>query len=247
MEVKSTLKSLGFSDKEAETYLAILSGGPDSVRNIATKAGLNRGTTYDVLKELMRLGAVSFYNKEKKQYFVAEPPEKLMGVVAKRIEELESSRLRLTSALPELQSLYDSGGAKSTTKLYEGIEGIRFALEDVLETCEADGQAYCAYSSAGPRTALYESFPGFTTERIRRKIFVRVAAIGSGGAEAELSERRWLSKQESAPTYVLIYGTKIASISLALDGKPQVVITDDAALARTQQLIFDHLWEFLKS
>jgi len=116
MQVKSTLKSLGFSDKEAATYLAILSGGPDSVRNIAAKAGLNRGTAYDVLKELMRLGAVSFYNKEKKQYFVAEPPEKLMGVVAKRIEELESSRERLTSALPELQSLYDSGGPKSTTK-----------------------------------------------------------------------------------------------------------------------------------
>jgi len=241
MEAKSTLKSLGFSDKEAETYIAILSGGPDSVRNIATKAGLNRGTAYDVLKELMRLGAVSFYNKEKKQYFVAEPPEKLMGVVAKRIEELESSRARLTSALPELQSLYDSGGAKPTTKLYEGTDGVRFVLDDVLET----GAAYCAYSSADLRGVLYESFPGFTKERIGRKIAVRVVAIGSGGGDAELAERRWLSKQENAPTYVLLYGTKIASISLATDGKPQVVVTDDVALAQTQRLIFDHLWEFL--
>lgn len=247
MEAKSTLKSLGFSDKEVETYLAILSGGPDSVRNIAAKAGLNRGTAYDVLKELMRLGAVSFYNKEKKQYFVAEPPEKLMGVVAKRIEELESSRERLTSALPELQSLYDSGGTKPTTKLYEGTDGVRFVLEDVLETCASDGKAYSAYSSADLRGILYESFPNFTKERIRRKIFVRVTAIGGGGGGDELSERRWLSKQEGAPTYILIYGPKVASISLGQGGSPQVVITEDAALALTQQLIFDHLWKFLKA
>lgn len=239
MEAKSTLKSLGFSDKEAETYLAILSGGPDSVRNIAAKAGLNRGTTYDVLKELMRLGAVSFYNKEKKQFFVAEPPEKLMGVVSKRIEALETSRDQLTAALPELQSLYDSGGAKPTTKLYEGTDGVRFVLEDVLAT----GEAYSAYSSADLRGILYESFPNFTKERIRRKIFVRVVAIGDGGGDAELSERRWLSKEEGAPTYILIYGSKVASISLSPGGVPQVVITEDRALADTQRIIFDYVWD----
>jgi len=123
---------------------------------------------------------------------------------------------------------------------------VRFVLEDVLETCAADGKAYSAYSSADLRGILYKSFPNFTKERIRRKISVRVAAIGSGGGDAELAERRWLSKQEGAPTYVLIYGTKVASISLGQGSQPQVVITDDAALARTQQLIFDHVWEFLK-
>ncbi len=242
MESKAVLSQLGFSEKEAAVYLAVLSGGPDSVRAIAAKAGVNRGTAYDLLKELVRQGAISYYNKEKKQYFVAEPPEKLANVVRLKIEALESSRTVLQSAMPELRSLYDGGGSKPTTKLYEGESGIRTILEDVLETREP----YMAYSSADLRGALYHSFPSFTKERIQKKIFVRVIALGSGGSEAELAERRWLTREEGAPTYTLIYGNKVAAISLGQHGKAQAVLIADAAVAETQRIIFEHLWKFLE-
>lgn len=246
MDNKAVLKQLGLSDKEADVYLAVLSGGPDSVRAIATKAGVNRGTAYDLLKELVRQGAVGYYNKEKKQYFVAERPEKLMNVLAQKIEALEGSREALKTALPELQSLYDSGGTKPTAKLYEGESGIRTVLEDVLESCEADGGSYLAYSAADLRDMLYRSLPSFTKERIRRKISVKVIALGGGGADAELAERRWLTKKEGAPTYTLIYDSKVAAISLGADGTPQAVLIEDSAIADTQRMIFESLWKTLK-
>jgi sugar-specific transcriptional regulator TrmB len=246
MDTKAVLKQLGFSDKEADVYLAVLSGGPDSVRAIAAKAGINRGTAYDLLKELVRQGAVSYYNKEKKQYFVAEEPEKLLNVLQQKIEALQDSRASIQEALPELRSLYDSGGAKPTTKLYEGASGIRTVLEDVLGTCLTGGCGYVAYSAADLRETLYESFPSFTKERIKKKIFVRVVAMGGGGGEAELSERRWLTREGGAPTYTLIYGNKVAAISLSPTGKPRAVLTEDAAIAETQRIIFEHLWKSLK-
>jgi sugar-specific transcriptional regulator TrmB len=244
MDKPELLKTLGFSAKEADVYLTVLSGGPDSVRAIAVKAAVNRGTAYEILKSLVAQGAVSYYNKEKKQYFVAEPPEKLMNVLSSRIESLEKSKDSLEEALPELKSLYDSGGTKPTVKLYEGESGVRTILEDVLETCADLGEkAYVAYSAAGLRDALYESFPGFTKERIRRGVFVRVIALGGGGQEAELAERRWLTKKkEGAPTYTLIYGGKVAAVSFSPSRKPQAVLIEDAAIADTQRIIFEYVW-----
>ena len=43
----SLLKKLGFTDKCAQVYLALLRLGPSSVRALAEESGLNRGTTYD--------------------------------------------------------------------------------------------------------------------------------------------------------------------------------------------------------
>lgn len=237
---------MGLSEKEADVYLAVLSGGPDSVRSIARKAGINRGTAYDILKSLVEQGAVGYYNKEKKQYFMAEPPEKLLNVLRQKIEALENLGTSISTALPSLRSLYDGGGRKPTTKLYEGASGIRTVLEDVLETCASlESPAYAAYSAADLRGTLYDSFPSFTKERIRRKIFVRVIALGGGGQEAELAERKWLTREEGAPSYTLIYGSKVAAITLSPEGKPQAVLIEDDAVAATQRIIFEHLWKSL--
>lgn len=246
MEYRETLLQLGFSGNEADVYLAVLSGGPDSVRAIAAKAGLNRATAYDALRNLAGQGAVGYYNREKKQYFVAEPPEKLLNILRAKIESLENVRSAVEVSVPALRSLYDAGGDKPTTKLYEGASGVRTVLEDVLETCGAlDPRAYVAYSAAGLRETLYGSHPGFTRERIRRRIAVRVIALGGGGADAEFAERRWLTREDGAPSYTLVYGPKVAAITLAKGNAPQAVLIDDAALAETQRIIFEHLWTSL--
>ena len=56
------LKKLGFSDKEANVYIALLRLGPSSVRVLADECNLNRGTTYDALKWLQQQGLVNFFH-----------------------------------------------------------------------------------------------------------------------------------------------------------------------------------------
>ena len=78
MDIQVIFKNFGLSEKEIAVYLALIELGPSSVREIAAKSKVNRGTSYDILKSLIALGIVSYYNKESKQYFIAEQPEKLL-------------------------------------------------------------------------------------------------------------------------------------------------------------------------
>lgn len=241
-EISKILLRLGLSEKEALVYRALLGAGPTPVRKLATLAGVNRGTAYDVLKDLMAQGLVSFYHKEKKQYFVAEDPEKLMGAIEARVKDLEAAKQEVARALPELRSLHATGGTKAVVRYYEGPIGVRHILEDVL----AAKKPYLIYSSANIRETLHACMPDFTARRVKAGLAVKVIAIGSGGETAELSERRWLTKDaHGAPTYTLIYADNVALISVGPDGEPRGAIMEDAATAETQATIFNALWKTL--
>src|SRR5471030_780616 len=133
MEIQVILKNFGLSEKEIAVYLALIELGPSSVREIAAKSKVNRGTSYDILKSLIASGIVSYYNKESKQYFIAEPPEKLLSAIDQKKEDLEEVRKNVQNSLPLIKTLFEKQGGKPSVKLYEGAKGIKQILEDVLE------------------------------------------------------------------------------------------------------------------
>src|SRR3989339_1421532 len=104
MDVVQILKKLGFDEKDTRIYLILLSLGPSPVRKIAQATGINRGTTYDILKHLMKSGLVVYYHKEKKQYFTAEDPLKLEHHLEGRLEEMRGLKTKIQAIIPELQS-----------------------------------------------------------------------------------------------------------------------------------------------
>ena len=160
------LKSLGFSDKSAKIYLALLSLGPSSVRNLAEFCNLNRGTLYDNLKWLQEKGIITYYQKDTKQYFVADDPDRLKRLVENQQKELKEAEIKLEKTIPELQALYNRGGERPVARYYEKKE-IGQILEDVLNTCEETGESeYRIYSAAGIREYLYNSFVTFSDVRI---------------------------------------------------------------------------------
>jgi hypothetical protein len=96
------------------------------------------------------------------------------------------------------------------------------------------------------RAQLYRPFPNFTRQRIQRGIRVRVLSIGEGGEEAELAERKWLPAGDNTDaSYIAIYPPKVAMITQARKDYPVVVVMDSAAIASTQQILFDTVWGLL--
>jgi len=239
------LKKLGFSDKTARIYLALLCLGPSSVRSLAKKTELNRGTIYDALKWLRDIGLVSFYEKETKQFFVAEDPNKLYELVEKKNTELQEVGNRLKDVVMELRSVYDKGGERPVARYYEKGE-IRKILEDVLEKCEKSGEMmYRIYSDASIREYLYEGFETFSDARVAKGINVKVIAVGEGGELRGLDERKWLSIKKSTPSYILIYPGNTAYISLDAKSDLMGVVIENEGVYEMQKGIFDALWNKL--
>lgn len=236
------LKKAGLSDKEALLYFEILRLGPSSVRKLAEKTDMNRGTVYEVLKNLKERGLVNFYEKDTKQFFVAENPSRLLDMAARQISELQDAENNIQKMIPELKSLYDKGGERPVARYYEREE-IAQILEDVLSVCEStEEKTYRVYSTAGLREHIYESFPNFSDVRVAKGIKVLAIAIGAGGDLRGLDERKWLDAKVDTPTYIFIYPGKTAYISLNAQDEPVGVVIENEGVHQTQKGIFDSLW-----
>lgn len=237
----AVLRTLDLTDREITVYHTLLGMGPSSIRDLAAKAAINRGSTYETLKSLARKGIVNYLPKGKRRIFQAEDPSRLLALAEEKQQALEHTLLDLKSTIiPGLRHLKPEL-ATSNVRFYEGDEGVEYVLKDILSSAE---ETYCVISTQALREHLYRPFPNFTRQRVARGISVRVIAIGDGGEEAELSERKWM-KGEGDASYIAIYASKVAMISLTRSNYPVAVVIDSDAIAGTHQMMFDTLWSVL--
>jgi len=237
---------LGFSDAEEKVYMHLLKNGGASVRQIAGDTGVNRGTVYEALKLLVGRGLVSHSEKKQRQQFAAENPSVLQAIIEEEAEKLSDVGKELADSLPDLESLYSAKHEQPVIKIHEGHTGTKVILEDVLKTVAAEPErTYRVYSAVNIREYLYYNFASFSERRIKMKVKAKVIAVGAGGETRGLDERRWITTKRGAPAYTIIYGKKMAIISLS-QGRPHSVVIEDAGLAETQKLIFDSLWDKLE-
>ncbi len=248
MIIHETLQQIGLSDRQTDIYLTLLKQGPGSIRDIATGAGLNRGTTYEELKTLRARSLVSYSPKGKRRFFCAEPPEQLMKIAEEKQDVLaRATNVLRHDILPDLSNVTPDSSITNVHH-YEGDEGIEFVLKDILRTVETQPQKqYRVYSSKQIRKYLYRPFPNFTRQRVQKSISVNVIAIGDGGEDAPLAERKWIGTEDGGNTasYVAIYPPKCAMISLVHGDYPIAVLLNSDAIALVMQISFDTLWQRL--
>ena len=243
----SSLAQLGLDKRQVRIYRALHKLGPASIRDVAAEAGVNRGSTYETLKHLVTMGLVNYLPKGRRRVFQAEEPERLLSLGESKQQALthamEELRRDIIPALKQSRTEFSPGNVR----FYEGDDGVELVLRDILDsTAHAADPGYAVISTKTLREHLYRPFPNFTRTRVQRGIRVRVLAVGEGGDDAELAERKWLpAGQNTDASYIAIYPPKVAMITLANQNYPVVVIIDSAAIASTQQLLFDTLWDLL--
>lgn len=248
ISVESVLIGLGLTGNQARTYSALLDLGSASIRKIAERTGINRGTTYEALKDLVVEGLVSLRQTGKRQHYVAESPERIEDIIRGRRKDLLQARQDAQKLIPVLLARRERPEGGPLVRYYQDDEGVVTILRDVLQTCiQLDNPEYHVYSSGPLRHYLYRKFPKFTEQRIKEGIFVKVIAVGQGGDPAELSERRWIKEPSgsSVSSYTLIYGNKVALLSISSDLTPYGVIIEDEGNASMQRLLFEQLWASL--
>lgn len=251
-KLTNLLKEIGFNDKEIDVYSALLPLGSASIRTIAERVKINRGTVYDVLESLAKKGFIDVKRNGSKRKFIVKSPEELLVFIENQEKNMENAKTKIKEALPFLLSSYMKGGGKPTVEYFDDDKGIKNILEDVLKSFKntyldvaRPNKEYYVYSSKSARNYLYKLFPNFTKEKLRLGVKTKVIALGEGAdpKNLKLAERKYV--HTDAPAYILIYGNKVALISVADDKKPFGVIINNEKIAKTQKIIFEELFNKL--
>ncbi|MFH1704894.1 MAG: helix-turn-helix domain-containing protein [Patescibacteria group bacterium] len=132
-DLKTKLIENLMSEKEAGVYLAMLELGPASVQDIAKKAEVNRATTYVILEALKKRGLVTGIERDKKNLFAAESPERILGMIAEELNRVKNKEGSMQEIIPSLMAIFKAVEDKPRVRYYEGEGGIKSCREAQLE------------------------------------------------------------------------------------------------------------------
>ncbi|MDO8660289.1 MAG: helix-turn-helix domain-containing protein [Candidatus Woesearchaeota archaeon] len=235
--MEKELVAIGLTLQEATVYLATLKLGSASVQEISRRAKTYRTYTYEVLKSLKEKGLVSSVLKDNCQFFESAPPEKLLSMV-------KENEARLLGILPDLKSEFKSAVPHPQVELFEGKQGIKTLLDDVVSS----KTELLAFGSTKKQfDVLAHAFPNFIKLRVSRKIPVRVLTESSEQTlqthardSKEFRKMRFYGK-DILPSVTYVYEDKV--VFLTLEKEYVGVQIKDIAISQSYRFMFELLWK----
>lgn len=243
-KIVENLKEYGLTEPEARIYCSTLALEEATVDRIARHAGLNRTSSYPIFERLKKLGLVGQGKKSKKTIFKAVRPEKFLNL-------LEEKKEKITSILPDLKALFDISRGRPNVSFFEGAEGLKTVLSDILN----EAKEVCIL---GEGESFINAIPGWTEayikkragKKIKIRMILRATSYGLESVrkiQASSSEANSLLKVHVLPeAYRIeasgfdIYNNKVVLYSFEKDN--HAVVVESAMIARTMKTVFEILW-----
>ena len=236
---QEALVKFGLSENESKVYLFLLRQGSSKVNEIYEGTKIQRTFVYEILRNLLEKGLVSYVVKSGIKYFEASNPDKLKEII-------EEKKILLDKILPELKSIKKLPREKPNVELYEGKEGLKTILESILKINR--GETMYAYANNDLFEKLEYYFPNFV--RRRAKLGIKAKIIQE--KTKHLIETRKKNKKELKvelrfsekpfSSSVFIWQNKIAMLTLKEDNMIGIVI-ENKIIADTQRQVFNILWK----
>jgi sugar-specific transcriptional regulator TrmB len=246
-----TLQTMGFKEKEARVYLALLELNEALPGTLSRKTGVKRSTTYLILEQLERKGLASHIKKMGHLYFQACKPELLIEAQTKKYAKAKTELESLKTILPALSHLHQDLTATPQMSVFRGKEGLIQIMEDTLTV--KDKMLLCwANTDLAVNTLLSDYHPSYLKKKIKRKIWSKCLFLNDetgiklqNRSQKELREVRFIPKDlYYFENEINIYDDKMSIIS----HKDMLgVIIQNEAIANTQRTIFRFAFEYAKS
>jgi len=160
------LIKLGFSEKEAKVYVALLEFGTQPASVIAKKTGYPKSTVLFFFDALLKKGFIRKSRKGRVQYFYADPDD----LQKEKIVEIQTQQKELEEAIPLLKEFQHPFSSPPKLQLFEGIDGCKKAYSFLLESTT---EIY-EFAAHDDLMKMGEKFmDDFIAERARRRIFIK--------------------------------------------------------------------------
>ncbi len=250
MSSKFSFEKIGLDGRDKRVYETLVSSPQSSLRKIASETGINRGSVYESIKKLAEKGLVGSIDVGKQKRYIASDPNTIVELIREKRDDLAKAEQKAATYAESLQLAPELIEQSSFATFYEGHEGVASILRDVLATYRSDkNSSYRVISTKRVSQFMYHNFPNYTQRRVSAKIAVRVIGVGTPTQNPDpLSERRTLTPErgESLKGYTIIYGNKVANITVNDLGILSAIVIENEGVAQLEEELFDHLWSTLE-
>lgn len=246
------LEQLGLGENEAKLYTILLRLGEASVLELQQASPFPRTLLYYILNNLLQIGLISFVKKPRRTVYVVEDPDRLYDLLRERENEFERNKLILKESIPEFKNQFRVSQNRPGVRIFEGIEGYRSALSDIIET--RPSQLYSLLSFSDKKKLGVEIREYMAKERRDWGITEKILLFDTPQAKT------WIKKFEKEKTMefrflhhgieffegeVYIYENKVLHVSA--EGKELIsTLTEEKNFCTIQKNIFSFLWSITK-
>lgn len=238
----ATLENLGLTHNEALTYTALMEIGETTTGAIVKKTGLHRVLIYDALESLIKKGLASYVIKENIKYFQAADPQRLLDFVQEKEEQAKS-------IIPELALLQKVAGKKQTVSIYEGIKGLKSAMNNMLNELTSKDYHY-VFASGNMAAAMGPYYELFQSIKRKKKINTKVIYDVSFRSKQEIIIKTYGEKRfyplTAFPTDTWIYKNKVLIVTYSAN-PPIAILIESQETANSYKKIFEGFWEQAKA
>ena len=245
-----TLQELDLGENEALLYSLMLGHPHSTVQELGVRAPFPRTMLYYVLKQLIQRGLVTAKKEEWRTVYVAEDPERLYDLLARKEREFEREASAIRELIPRLKQRYRLAGERPNVRTFEGMEEYQKALEDSIVSKPREILAYEVLTEKKP---ALEARGAHERRRIAWKIQKNVLFFEDERALQFLANRSYddftqfrnVRKGSVAPfsTDLALYAGKLLYTSYYDEHEPIAVLLEDQALYLMQKSLFGALWE----
>lgn len=241
IEIEALLREAGLAGNEAKVYLGCLRSGGAPASEIAARSGVHRGIIYNYLKALAAQGLVGVVVRNKRQYFQAVPPSRIVDL-------LEERRELLKAALPSIEALSPRPSSRTRVSLFEGKQGLKSILDDVLASRRGT-EFLVVGASASDLDVLQHYFPIFHHRRVRGGIRMKIAykddpssrERGKAVAQNRLTQVRFLPRGFETPTNFMTWGDN-AALTVWSQQSPVGILVSSPEVATGFRKYFELVW-----
>lgn len=248
------LLSLGFAAEEIRVYFALLEYGPTAAGAFSKRFGIVRSSLYGILQRLQDGGLITQSQREGVKLFSAQEPEVISLLFDQKIGDLRRKQEIYTTLLPELRMKRAANLMNPSFQLFEGEEGMRNILKDMLLYRDIETQAFWPIKQM--IDVLSPDFFQYLNKiRIENNLYTRaiwpqkqVVDIAKhpylGVGDAFLREIRIAPPEIDCSMGYWIYGNKVAFISSRREAFGFII--ESAELVQMLLTQFEVIWNLSK-
>lgn len=232
------IEELGLNKNEAKVYRALLELGETKTGKIVKKTEMHRVLIYDALESLIKKGLASYIVKENIKYFKAADPERLLDFLKEKEE-------KASDLIPQLRSLQKDNSSKQSVEIYEGIIGLKSAMNNMLKDLNSKDHHY-VFASGNMAEAMGDYYHLYQKQKKEKHILTHVIYDVSFKPRREIITITYgkirFFPLGPFPTDTWIYKDKVLIVTYSANPPIAVLITSQET-ANSYKRIFEGYWK----